>query len=103
MAAVAAAQIAADLGRSLGVPTELVLDGRQADEVEITAAEVLTIDHAASEVFLGFDAPPHGVFVDYPGVIDFTDATGTYYLAGTVTAVHDGGGGFRPRANVRVR
>ena len=98
-----AAAIAAELGRALGVPTELVLDGKQADETEITAAEILTIDHARSEVFLGFDSPPHGVRVDYPAVIDFTDATGTYYLAGTVTVVHDGAGGFRPRANVRIR
>ena len=98
-----AAEIAAELGRSLGVPSELVLDGRQGEETEITAAEVLTIDHAASEIFLGFDEPPLGVHVDYPAVIDFTDATGTYYLAGTVTEVHDGAGGFRPRANVRVR
>ncbi|HET7768635.1 MAG TPA: PilZ domain-containing protein [Chloroflexota bacterium] len=98
-----AAQIAAELGRSLGVPTELVLDGRQGEETEITAAEVLTIDHAAGEIFLGFDEAPHGVSVDFPAVIDFTDATGTYYLAGSVTVVHDGSGGFRPRANVRVR
>ena len=97
-----AAQIAADLSRSLGVPAELVLDGRQAQETEIAAAEVLTIDTARSEVFLGFDDAPHGVQVDYPAVVDFTDATGTYYLAGTITAVHDGTGGFRPRANVRI-
>ena len=98
-----AAQIAAELGRSLGVPTELVLDGLQGEETEITAAEVLTIDHAAGEIFLGFDEAPHGVIVDYPAVIDFTDATGTDDLAGSVTVVHDGSGGFRPRANVRVR
>ena len=98
-----AAEIAAELGRSLGVPTELVLDGKQAQETEIAAAEVLTIDHARSEIFLGFDTPPIGLAVDYPAVIDFTDATGTYYLAGSVTSLHDGSGGYRPRANVRVR
>src|SRR5687767_2427078 len=98
-----AAEIAAVLSRALGVPSELVLDGKQAQETEIAAAEVLTIDDPRAEVSLGFDAAPHGVIVGVPGVIDFTDATGTYYLAGSVTEVHDGAGGFRPRANVRIR
>jgi hypothetical protein len=95
-----AARIAADLGRSLGVPTELILEGRQANELETSAAEVLTTTFERNEVILGLDAPFHGVEIGYPAVIDFTDATGTYYLAGEVTLVHSSG---YPRISVKVR
>src|SRR5829696_9432095 len=48
-----AARIAADLGRSLGVPSELVLEGKQDAETEISAAEVLAVSDERREVILG--------------------------------------------------
>jgi len=98
-----AAQIAAELGLALGVPSELVLDGTQLQETEISAAEVLTVSFERGEVILGFDSAPRGVQSGHPAVIDFTDATGTYYLAGSVSNVLDGNGHGRPHATVLVR
>ena len=97
-----AAQIAAELGRSLGVPTELVLSGQQRAETETAAAEVLTVARERAEVMLGLDTLPP-VDEGFPAVIDFTDATGTYYLAGSVVALGGAEGTSRPRVTVKVR
>ncbi|HEU5317848.1 MAG TPA: PilZ domain-containing protein [Chloroflexota bacterium] len=99
-----AAQIAADLGRALGVPSELVLEGKQAAETEISAAEVLTVSHERGEVIVGLDSLPHGVEPGFPGVAEFTDATGTYYLAGEVASLGvSDAPASRPRLSLRVR
>jgi hypothetical protein len=99
-----AAQIAADLGRALGVPSELVIEGKQAAETEIAAAEVLTVSHERGEVIVGLDVLPHGVEPGFPGVIDVTDATGTYYLAGEVASLGvSEAPASRPRLSLRVR
>ncbi len=97
-----AAEIAAELGRSLGVPSELVLGGQQRDETETAAAEVLTVVRERAEVMLGLDTLPPAE-EGFPAVIDFTDATGTYYLAGTVLSLGGGAGTSRPRLTVKVR
>jgi hypothetical protein len=86
-----AAQIAAELGRSLGVPSELLLEGRQGDELESSAAEVLTVLRDERELVLGLDVALREVAPGYAAVVDFTDASGTYYLAGVVAAVNEGG------------
>jgi len=94
-----AAQIAADLGRALGVPTELIMDGRQGLEVETAAAEVLVAHPERGDIVLGLDQAVDGIEIGFPAVIDFTDVTGTYYLAGTVTELHPDS---RPRISVRA-
>jgi hypothetical protein len=86
-----AAQIAADLGRALGVPSELLLNGRQGQEIESSAAEVLTILREECQLVLSLDVPLRSIEPGYAAVVAFTNASGTYYLAGVVSAVHEGG------------
>ena len=86
-----AAQIAADLGRALGVPSELLLEGRQGQEIESSAAEVLTVLRDDGELVLSLDVPLRSIEPGFAAVVDFTNASGTYYLAGVVSAVHEGG------------
>ena len=95
-----AAQVAAELGRSLGVPTELIMDGRQGLEVETAAAEVLAVSQERGEVVLSLDGALGTIEPGHPAVVDFTDATGTYYLAGIVASAH---GAQRPRVSIAVR
>jgi len=94
-----AAQVAADLGRALGVPTELIMDGRQGLEVETSAAEVLVAHPERGDIVLGLDQVVDGIDVGFPAVIDFTDVTGTYYVAGKVTEIRPD---TRPRISVRA-
>ncbi len=95
-----ASSIEADVGPSLGVSPELLLAGKPRTDVELAAAEVLVVNSPSREIILGPDTLPDTIAPGLPAVVDFTDATGTYYLAGQVVSA---GTGPRPRLALRVR
>jgi hypothetical protein len=80
------------------VAAKLLLSSSPRKGVEITAAEVLVVNAQRAEVILGSDSLTDTIVSGLPAVIDFTDATGTYYLAGVVKSAHSA-----PRPNLVVR
>jgi hypothetical protein len=91
--------VAVELARSLDVPLDYLRKGAQLTGVRASAAEILAIASERGDIVFRFDVPVDGVLPGLPAVVDFTDVSGTYYLAGHVGYVH---GSDRPRLLVHV-
>lgn len=92
-------RIAFALARTLGVSAGLLREWNPEPHVTLSAAEVLATGPARQYVSLLLDEPVDSVLDGDSAVIDFTDVTGTYYLAGVVSSV---GTTARPRVTVQV-